>query len=329
MTGLFSLLSEWVLPGPRRSVGTPYQTIYNDPAAQLTKLIEKGVSPVYMSVNPYSESGEICAVDRLFFDFDSEKRIRAAYDDAVQLNQDIAQYYNLGALTLYSGSKGYHVHVFLEEPVKGEEKELKGLYGELQRMITTGTKYPTLDLAVIGDIKRLARVPYSKHQKTGDLCAPVTIDHVPEYYKLNQGFSEILRRYGIKKGMVDLARRNLAKPKPKTRRRYKGPNKLRPCIEATLAAKSIHDPEQIMNLAAVAELLANGQTEDQIIDRFREMEGFSESKTRYFVRHSVCRGYKPHKCETIQKNRGCQGSECPIYKEADPSESEASPYQWP
>lgn len=315
MTGLTTFLSEWAHPGPRRRVGTPNQTLHLNTAAYLTKLIEQDHAPVFMSTNPYNKRGKIYAIDRLFFDFDKPGKVRLAYDDAVQLNQHLAQYYNVGALTTFSGSKGYHVHVFLEEPAEGSEAELKPLYGELQRMITTGTKYPTLDLSVIGDVKRLARVPYSKHQKTGELCVPVTIDYTPKPYKLDQGFSEALRRHGIKQGMVDLAQHNLAKPNPKIRRRYKDPNKIRPCIEATLAAKNIHDPKHIMKVAAVAELFANGNTESQIIDWFRKMGGFNERKTTYYVRHSIRRGYRPHNCETIQKNGGCLGPECPIYKE--------------
>jgi len=312
---LITFLSEWAHPG-RRSVGTPHQTIHDDPAAELTKLIEADRAPVYMSANPYDEKGEICALDRLFFDFDSPNKVRAAYDDAAELNQHLAQYYDTGALTTYSGSKGYHVYVYLQQPVEGTEPELKPLYGELQRMITTGTKYRTLDPAVIGDVKRLARVPYSLHQKTGSQCVPVTIDHVPKPYKLIQGYSEILRSHGIKQAMVDLARRNLAKPKTKPRRAYNGPNKIRPCIEAILSTKSVHDGPHLMRVAAVAELLAEGYTEDQIVDRFSKMDGFDDRKTRYYVRHAARRGYRPHKCETIQKNGGCLGPECPSYKEA-------------
>ena len=314
MPGLITFLSEWAYPG-RRSVGTPHQTIYDDPAAELTNLIEGDIAPVYVSVNPYNEKGEICAIDRLFLDFDNPNKIRAAYDDAVQLNQHLAQFYGIGALTTFSGSKGYHVYIYVQDPIEGTEAELKPLYGELQRMITTGTKYQTLDSMVIGDVKRLCRVPFSRHQKTNAQCVPVTIDHIPKPYKLTQGYSEILRSHGIKQAMVDLARRNLAKPKTKPRRAYNGPNKLRPCIEATLAANSVHDPQHIMKVAAVAELLADGYTEDQIIDRFSKMDGFNESKTRYYVRHAARRGYKPHKCETITKNGGCLGPECPSYKE--------------
>ena len=211
MTGLLYFLSEWASPGPRRSIGTPHQLTFNNPATELTHLIEADRAPVYMSANPYNEKGEIHAIDRLFFDFDNEKRVRDAYCDAVQLNHHLAEYYNSGALTTYSGSKGYHIYVFLEQPVEGTEVELKALYGELQRMITAGDKYRTLDPAVIGDVKRLCRVPYSKHQKTGELCVPVTIDHVPEPYKLPQGFTEILRSHGLSTNLVELARRNLAR----------------------------------------------------------------------------------------------------------------------
>lgn len=313
---LETLLAEWCWPGPRRSVGTPHQVHHShrDAVDQLAALITKEKAPVYVSANPYNEDGGICAIDRLFFDVDNEKRVRDAYRDAVRLNHHLAEYYRAGDLTAFSGSKGYHVYVFLQQPVEGPEAELKPLYGDLQRMITAGVKYRTLDPQVIGDVKRLCRVSYSRHQKTGELCVPVTIGHVPEPYKLQQGFTATLRSHGLSPALVDLARRNLSKPKTRPRRPYTGPSKIRPRIEAVLEARSVRGPHHVMKLAAVAEMLTGGYAETQIVERFSKTDGFDERKTRYYVRHAARRGYRPFRCETITKNGGCLGPRCPIYK---------------
>ncbi len=49
----------------------------------------------------------------------------------------------------------------------------------LQRRLLLGFKAETLDHSPIGDIKRLARAPFSFHEKTGSLCCPVDSERKP------------------------------------------------------------------------------------------------------------------------------------------------------
>lgn len=312
---LLTFLSEWAYPGPLRSIGTPHQQLYRKPETELERLINSDVSPVYVSVNPYDEDGEITCVDRLFFDFDNPTRVRDAWLDAVKLNESLARHYEAGALTVFSGCKGYHCYIYLQIPYKGSEAQCKAVYAELQDMILKGETYRTLDRGVIGDVKRLCRVPYSKHQKTGELCVPVDLDLKP--YKLQQGFSRDLAEYGLSPKIVQRAHRNAFKPKPKIKQRnYTSNGKLRPCIEAVLSNGSVHDGPHLMRVAAIAEMLAEGYNEDQIIDRFSHLDGFDERKTTYYVRHAIRRGYRPFKCSTIQRYDACLGVKCSIYEEA-------------
>jgi len=309
LSSLETFLSEWCYPGPYRSVGTPEQTHYPQFEAidELFRLINQGAAPVYVSVNPYNEAGEVELIDRLFFDFDCKEKVRYALDDALSFTNSLVKFYNISPLIIFSGKKGYHVYVWLEQPVEGPPNHLAALYKLLRDLLVKGRKYRTLD-AQAADITRLTRVPYSKHQVTGALCVPVDPDLEP--YKLYPGFSETLRENGISSKIVQVAERQLYRPRPEPHM-YRGQKgKPRPCIEAVLGAKSIHDPLHLMKVAAVAELHADGVGADEIITHFSKMDGFNEDRTRYFVEHSIKRGYKPFRCTTIQKLGGCLPS-CP------------------
>jgi len=293
---------------PRRS--TPCRYPY-----EVAREVERGTPGVFLSVQPYTPNNEVAYLEKLFFDFDDPVSVRKAWEDALSFAENLIKFYDVSPLILFSGRKGYHVYVWLQEPYRTDNQEcLKAAYGELMHMLLEGATKQTFDLQVQGDIKRLSRVPYSKHQKTGDLCVPVTADLEP--YRLELGFTDVLRKTGISPQLVQLAVARLSKPnlKPKL---YKGPwVKLRPCIEHTLSLPSIHDGSHLMRVAAVAELYAEGYTEDQIINRFRGMVGFDERRTRYFVEHGMRRGYKPFRCATVQRLGGCLPS-CP--RGRDPS----------
>ena len=297
-------LAEWCWPGPYRSIGTPEQTHYTHYEAvnRLAALINGGAAPIYVSANPYNEAGEVEVIDRILYDFDHKTKLRLAWDDAQSFNEALARHYNIGAITNFSGMKGYHVYVWLQQPVEGPPAHLKVLYKSLRSLFIKGDKYPTLDAGAC-DATRLARCPFSKHQDTGALCVPVGPDL--KTFKPEPGFSAALREHGISHKLVEIAERQLYRPRAEPRE-YRGPKgKLRPCIEAILAAKSVHEGPHLMRVAAVAELNAEGVPVEDIIARFSKMDGFNEARTRYFVEHAIRRGYKPYRCATIQSIGGC------------------------
>ena len=277
----------------------------------IAREIEGGTPGLYLSVQPYALDNRPACIERLFFEFDDEERVSQAWDAALHFSENIVKFYDVSPLILFSGKKGYHVYVWLQKPFYTDTQErLKAVYTELMRMILEGLSKQTFDPQVYGDIARLSRVPYSKHQKSGELCVPVTTDLEP--YKLEPGFTDELRRCGLSQNVVELAIRNLSKPKPRQRPRKWSKN-IRLCITEVLKAKSVHDPTQNMKVAAVAELHAKGWSRDQIIQAFLKMDGFDERKTAYQVDHVTRRGYSPFRCTTIQKLGGCLPS-CPRRK---------------
>jgi len=293
---------------PRRS--TPCRYPY-----EVSREIEIGTPGVFLSVQPYTPNNEVAYLEKLFFDFDDPNSVHKAWEDALSFSESLVKFYDISPLILFSGRKGYHVYIWLQEPYHANtQKHLKAVYTETMHMILEGSSKRTFDSQVYGEIKRLSRVPYSKHQKTGELCVPVTNDLEP--YKLEPGFTEELRRRGLNSKIVELAIRNLSKPKPR-QRPHKWSKDIRLCITEVLKARSVHGPTQNMKVAAVAELNAKGWGRDQIIQAFSNMDGYDERKTAYQVDHVIRRGYSPFRCATIQKLGGCPPS-CPRRRDPGP-----------
>jgi DNA primase large subunit len=84
-------------------------------------------------------------------------------------------------------------------------------------------------------------------------------------------------------------------------------------MRAVMEAKSVHDPEHLLEVALVAQLHAEGWSEDRIVQVFSRMEGFSEAKTMQQVKHALAKGYNPFKCKTIFELGGCISPVCPSY----------------
>lgn len=280
---------------------------------QVIKAIEekRGIA---VSVQPYTQQNQPAYLEKLFFDFDCKGDISRAWDEASEFALSLYHSYGVSPLIVFSGSKGYHVYVWLQQQYHADTQErLKAVYTELQRMLLANLdgRSPVFDSQVYGDIARLSRVPYSTHPKSSLLAVPVDDDQQP--FKLLPGFAEDFRVHGLSPRVVDLAVKNsLKKPRVNVQ---KTPHKSRdrPCLKAVLESKNVHDPEHLLKVAVVAQLHAEGLGEDAIVDRFRGMEGFSESKTRSQVRHALTKGYKPFKCQTISQLGGCVGPSCPSY----------------
>jgi DNA primase large subunit len=54
-------------------------------------------------------------------------------------------------------------------------------------------------------------------------------------------------------------------------------------------------------LAILFELIANGYTDDEIVDVFKNQEDFDEKKTRYIITHARKQGYKPFSRERLKE----------------------------
>jgi len=184
-----------------------------------------------------------------------------------------------------------------------------------------GLKFETLDGEVIGDIKRLERVPYSIHQETGAICQPVDLNRNPiPVEKINL---DLYREHGLDTKVLEIVCREVKEKKrweeARARIRMKrsikfGEKKIRPCISEALKKQLEGHGGHLMRLAIAVEFLNKGYSVDQVVDLFRSQGDFDEKKTRYFVEDALKKHYKPFRCLKIRNLGFCLGDSCPIYK---------------
>lgn len=292
-----------------RELGRPERFFVEKPEDLLRhiKYCEANMLPCYMSVQPYSTRDQPCAIEKLFFDFDCEAEVTKAWKDALAFSQTLRKYYNVEPLIKFSGRKGYHVYVFLEKPVYFTPDQLDlavKAYDSLQKRLLRGLKLETLDPSPLGDIKRLARVPFSVHEATGSLCAPVNQNlkpYVPEslapYRTLKpELFAPVLRELKAQ-ALFSILGRAWKKPRRTA--------KVRPCIQAALKQPLDGGNGHLMRLAVAVEFLhADMKTED-VAKLFQAQPDFSLKRSFYFVRNAQKKRYKPFKCQTIRKLGFC------------------------
>ena len=274
-------------------------------------------APAYVSVQPYRARDQPLAIEKLFFEFDCPEDPTRAWVDAKTLATAILKYYDAVPLVKFSGRKGYHVDVWLREVVTldGLLEPAKAVYKCLQMKLLMGLNLPTLDSSVLGDLKRLERVPYSFHEKTGLLCQPVDLDGTP--LKPEDCSIDKLRESGLSSNLFkevasELCGTGLQRRLPAAPR--KPAVGVRPCILAALE-KPLHGGSgHLMRLAIAVEHLHGGLTVDEVVRLFENQSDFNARKTQYFVEHAVKRGYKPLKCQTIRRLGFCLGNSCPYFK---------------
>lgn len=115
----------------------------------------EGVNPIFYQINnpPF--------IDKVFFDFDNEERALIE----IRKLDDYLKVDNIRRVLLFSG-RGFHLYIL---PNLYNANDMKKVLAELQkRIIRESNTKP--DSAVVGDIRRLGRMPNSKNQKSGLYC---------------------------------------------------------------------------------------------------------------------------------------------------------------
>jgi len=279
--------------------------------------------PAYMSAQPFSARDTPYGIEKLYFDFDCKKDPSKAWREASKFARILKENYNVEPFIKFSGRKGYHIDAFLTSTVifpTWRIEFVKQVYATLQRKILRGLKFETLDSQVIGDIKRLERVPYSFHQETGAICQPVDLNCNP--ISINDIDLDFYRKNGLDTKILEIVCREV-KEKEKwkeTRARIKAKipvkfkKSIRPCIKEALKKPLEEKHGHLMRLAIAVEFLNKGYSVDQVVDLFRPQGDFDEKKTRYFVEDALKKHYKPFRCLKIRNLGFCLGDSCPIYK---------------
>jgi len=316
---------DWFGRHAGRELGCP-ERFFTDKPEELKPFVDRCNNqhlPALMSVQPYSARDQVYGLEKLYFDFDCEEDTAKAWRETKIFAEALKRRYNVEPLIKFSGRKGYNVDVFLKNTVifpTWRIEFVKQVYDTLQRKILKGLKFETLDLQVIGDIKRLERIPYSIHQKTGVPCHPVDLNRnliAIESVDLN-----FYREHGLDTEVLKIVCREVKEKErwkeAQARIRAKHPVKLRksvrPCIGEALKHSLKEKNGHLMRLAIAVEFLNKGYSADQVVDLFRSQADFDEKKTRYYVEDALKKGYKPFRCSKIRKLGFCLGDSCQIYR---------------
>jgi hypothetical protein len=277
---------------------------------------EQNHSPCFLSVQSYRDTNTVQEIEKLFFDFDCPGNLEQAWLDAKKLSDCLKQYYDAASLIVFSGFKGYHLYAWLCTAVEVENPvAAKRFYRILQRKVTAGLNLSTMDPAVIGDIKRLSRVPYTTHETNGKLCVPVGDNREPLLMPCLEGY----HLHGLSQRFIDLCEADAKRQMERPSRTFTGPyptKDVRPCILEALKASLQEKEGHLMRIAIGREYLTAGFQVSEIVQLFQIQGDFDASKTRYYLEYLQSNKSRPFKCRTISELGFCLGSKCPFYRKS-------------
>ena len=162
--------------------------------------------PAFISVQPEKDKAQPLGIEKVFFDFDYCKKSEILTEAEIQKRKselrDEVKYFlkQLGCLNIkplvIKTRRGYHVHVFFDSvyEINQELEFWKQVYKQLQFGLLQDHNYRFIDYAVVGDINRMCRIPFSIHEKSGEEC--IIVDSQLEQDKIRS--VEYFKLYGLK-----------------------------------------------------------------------------------------------------------------------------------
>jgi len=322
----------------------------------------------FVSVQPMIDNDYVKGIEKIFFDFD----LPDFYDvytmhKVVDRFKEVLLEFGAEPLIFFSGSKGYHLLVYLPKqfhdfviPNNSYHKFTKRFYQNLQMMIINKADIPCCrmcgsfnivigetpkdsycakcgigmeevdkgkrgrvgrlwinrygpDPNVIGDIKRIHRLPFSYNSK-GMRVIPVDSNEELSYYKKHSLDYDICKE-AFKKALDGFIIKRYTKKGWKNdkyfrfRRNKNVQFSVRPCFNAILDSKH---PPQHARVALVLELYYSGFSSTEIKEVFKRFEDYDERITEYQVNYILSKAreleVKPYKCATLKEYDICDMS---------------------
>jgi hypothetical protein len=235
---------------------------------------------------------ELAILKVVFLDFDQPNNLVSAIQEALKVAERIKKEFNINPHVQFSGSKGCHI-ILPIKPIEFEtvEDEKKFLFF-VQDKLTKESNFA--DKQVFGDIARLIRVPFTTNSKALDMPWR---GHVKILQKWDGNYANLekeLQTWKVKKAIEksSASSKVMAISKKHIRKEV---------IELVERAKKGIHLTHNQRLAILFELIANGYTDDEIVDVFRKEDDFNEVKTRGFIKHAREKGYKPFTTERLRE----------------------------
>ena len=183
-----------------------------------------------------------------------------------------------------------------------------------------------LDSSVIHDIKRLARVPLTIHEKWGQRCRIIRLDG-EELVEDKVRSVAYYRQGGITSIYIEKAIQTLNEEKEHHHEVLSSENilplynnyikQIRPCFQTRLESGEM---QHSMRLSFLIEAYFNGykgattkESEELLTNLFRQMNDFKEDTTRYQVQYFLTHEpdvYPPYTCSTLEKKGFCIQGDC-------------------
>jgi hypothetical protein len=336
-----------------RELGNPEQFFTEEPM-QIVSFVEECAAlkqPAFISVNPRSAHNKIFGIEKLFFDFDYgkksdklsasqiETRKRKCQEEVViflaQLEKE-----HIERLVVKT-RKGFHVYIYLDKiyQVKDDDLELYAeVYKQLQERFLNNNRhtYKFMDSSVLGDVKRMCRIPTSVHEKSGEECFLVKSIKGDKIEKDKLRGIDFWKNGGLKEDdwvrAVSVAYSNIKKQKEEAllRQTEKKENwefnhgfvgKIRYCFQKAMdSGEGTHQ----LRLALLLEAYWAGYTTpESMLEVFKRFHDYDEKTSidqiAWFWKNKVpeierIKKWKPYRCDTLNELNICLQSECSIYR---------------
>jgi len=207
----------------------------------------------------------------------------------------------------WTGFKGYRLCVWLPRLLPADRIILE----KIQRWLARGLE-EWLDTQVVGDVKRLFRVPYSINPKSGERAAVVdhllqvlspqeAAEHLQSLKSLDAQVLERIRREAALEAFAREQEETRVAKKPKS---YRWETKKLPrWVQALI--EYIRQTGELCHAARVAAarwMYFVGYSREEIIEVFKAVADFKEKTTVYHVDYEIrrmgeeCRAWQPDKC---------------------------------
>ena len=305
-------LKEW-FNGGNRQLGIK-RDIHTDDFNVIMRYIKQCVlkgEPAFHSIQAQR------TITKIFWEFDFDTKFEGVkynspelipvWDEAMRLVKRLKK---AGATPLitYSGNRGYHVWVYIEDKIgtftAKTENVGRTLYKALvYQFLGDRDTYKYFD-RVPTNVNTMARIPFSYHQKTGNQVIPLDENRNPYYPKVSDIKDNALpvefaktKLPGIIREIARLnALRESMKDKPK------GESKVRPYV-----LEAMYDPKATHNtrLAFVMDAIYADYSDEDIHKIFEEtVEHYDYDKTQYnidYQRRRAEEGMRPTTNKTLSE----------------------------
>jgi len=310
-----------------RTFGNPQQIpVFSN--ADLKVLIEQNQpgQPSFISICWFDEAHE-SVLPEVFFDFDGSE-LEATWKDVKKLvkffdSEGLRPFY-----IFFTGNRGFHVHLEIK-PNTYSKRELRAF----QEYLINTLNLKTACRSVVGDVRRLCRIPNTRHENTGLYCIQVNINQtIPEILELAKkpqpikteicpeylDLRELIKRFRIYNQLKQnnnhfeiRADTNYANCDNEF---YKEIFKYHPCLLNEILTE---EPANSVRVWTTSFLLEQGFSYSWIFKFFESCNwiDFNKYKTAYHLKRiKENGGYSTPSCTLIQNEGFCIGHACRNFK---------------